>query len=707
MPSLLLPLLDRLNLTRPSGRRWTRTLLISVVVGLLCGLAARILESLIDVGFRSLIGRYVDATSAHGSGFRLSTLLLPALGGLFSGLVVVLLCRPTRAHGTAVLIEAFHHHAAEMSLRDAALKALAAAVVISCGGSVGKEAAIAVLCAAIGATVARALRLPVPQRRVFLAAGCAAGVGAIFQTPLGGALFATSVLYSEPEVEAEALMPSIIASVTSYSTFMAFGGYGHRLLRGTATLVFERPIELVPYAVLAGCCALVSAVFFYALRLAAALRRRTGVPRLLAAGCAGLIGGVIALGLPQIMDARYEFVQGALDGSLGPPPYIGWALFFTLVVLAKCVATGLMMGAESAGGLFGPVVFMGGVTGAATGAIFLAAFPGVFPEPLRAALIPVGMAGVLAASLRTPLAAIVMVIEMTGSYGLIVPLMLVSVLSYGLGRRFGVYAEQVRAPADSPAHAGHSVRSWLESHKVASLVERSWPHILRSGTSLPELVSRIPASEHPVFLVVDDGRVAGFISAAELADVAQLGDASQLIVAADIMNTVVRPLRDSDDLYTAIERFREASVDTLPVVSRFGRSFVGVLQREELLKALREHSAQRSAAALREHSAFSMLANDVELDALSAELGTRRGDHIARQRVPDDIAGLSLREADYRRRYGAQVIAIETSAGELLAPPDPLRPLGREDVLVVMRPRAPSGVSPLARAQRPDRAPSP
>ena len=93
--------------------------------------------------------------------------------------------------------------------------ALAAAVVISCGGSVGKEAAIAVLCAALGAAVSQRLGVTVRERRTYLTAGCAAGVGAIFQTPLGGALFATSVLYSEPEVEAEALMPSIIASVTS------------------------------------------------------------------------------------------------------------------------------------------------------------------------------------------------------------------------------------------------------------------------------------------------------------------------------------------------------------------------------------------------------------------------------------------------------------------------------------------------------------
>lgn len=667
------------------ARHWSRTLFVSTLVGLLSGLAARALDTLIDVGFTNLIGRVAKTTPGHSLGFHYGILLLPMAGGLFSGLVVAFLCRPSRAHGTAVLIDAFHHGAGEMSLRDGVLKALAAAVVISCGGSVGKEAAIAVLGAALGAWVSKALKMSARQRRTFLAAGCAAGVGAAFQTPLGGALFATSVLYSEPELEVEALIPSIIASVTSYSTFMAFGGYGHRLLRGTETLVFRQPIELLPYAALAGFCALASIFFFYSLRAASALRRSSRLPRWAAAAVAALVGGIIAIGIPQIMDARYQFIQGALDGSLGTPPFVGWALFFFMVVIAKSMATGLMMGAESAGGLFGPVVFMGGIIGAGTGALFHLAFPGIFPEHLRAALIPVGMAGVIAASLRTPLAAIVMVTEMTGSYGLIVPLMLVSVLSYAIGRRWGVYAEQVRVPSESPAHAGDSVRSWLELRRVSSLVQRGWQYVIPPRCSLPELIARIPAGTRPVFIVIDEESVTGYISPAELATATEFADLSQLIVAADIMNGRVASLRQNDDLYTALERFSQAGIDVLPVVERDGRTFVGILERDAMLKALREHVAARSAAALREHAALSALANDVELDTLFAELGSERGERISRMRVPEDALGRSLKDADFRRCYGAHVIAIETMSGKLLAPPDPQRPLEKDDILVVMQ----------------------
>jgi len=171
-----------------SGSRLGRLILLSIAVGLVSGLVARALESALLFGSQNLIGRIITLGGGEVLTFRWGVLLLPALGGLISGLVVGLLCKPTRAHGTAVLIDAFHHFGAELSLRSSILKALAAVAVISLGGSVGKEAVIAVLAAAIGSSMAGRLGMTPRERRMFLTAGCAAGVGAIFQCPLGGAI---------------------------------------------------------------------------------------------------------------------------------------------------------------------------------------------------------------------------------------------------------------------------------------------------------------------------------------------------------------------------------------------------------------------------------------------------------------------------------------------------------------------------------------
>jgi CIC family chloride channel protein len=670
-----------------SYSRLGRTILLSVIVGFLAGLAAKGLEASLHYGVSQGIGRFADPGGDQTLQFAWPIFLLPALGGILSGLIVGLLCRPTRAHGTAVLIDAFHHQGAEISFRDSFLKAVAAAVLIACGGSVGKEAPIAVLGAAIGTTMAGMLRMTPRERRLYLIAGCAAGVGAIFQCPLGGALFATTVLYREPEIEGDALLPSIIASVTSYSTFMAFGGYGHRLLEGTRTLAFKSPLELAPYAGLAMLCAAVGILFFHCLKWSSRLFAALHAPRWLAPAVAGLLGGLIACALPQVMDARYAFLQHALDGagSVKAGLLIGSVSLLALVILAKCAATSLMMGANSAGGLFGPVVFLGGTVGALMGSLLEALFPGAFPESLRRSLIPVGMAGVLSASLRTPLAAIVMVTEMTGSYGLIVPLMLVSMISYLLGRRWGVYAEQVGSPHDSPAHAGESVISLLETVRVKDVMDEMWPYVVGPAKTLPELVSLMTRGARPTFVVVDGPRLMGVIRPAKIASVTDEGGTSRLLAARDLVNPEVKVVYAEDDLYSTLELFRRLAVDVLPVVDGRGGEYRGMLSREAILKALRKRLADQRYHLLREHSGIIALAQENLIEGLLSELSGHVQGKVHRMGVPTDVVGKSLKESGFRERYESHVIAIQKTNGELITAPDPDQVISKEDVLIVFK----------------------
>jgi CIC family chloride channel protein len=662
-----------------------RTILLSIVIGFLAGLAAKGLESGIQRGVGTVIGRYADPGGLKILEVRRPVLLLPALGGLLSGLIVGIFCRRTRAHGTAVLIDAFHHQGAEISIKDSILKAVAAAALIACGGSVGKEAPIAVLGAAIGTTVAGMLGMTPRERRLFLIAGCAAGVGAIFQCPLGGALFATTVLYREPEIEGDALLPSIIASVTSYSTFMAFGGYGRRLLEGTRNLTFQSPMELAPYAGLALLCATVGILFFHCLKSAPLLFRKSKLPGWLAPAAAGLLGGAIACAVPQVMDARYSFIQNVLDSTAQTRAglLLGGAALFGLVILAKCVATSLLMGSDSAGGLFGPVVFMGGAIGAAMGSLLETLFPGAFPESLRRAMIPVGMAGVLSASLRTPLAAIVMVTEMTGSYGLIVPLMMVSMISYLLGRRWGVYSEQVGTPHDSPAHAGESMISLLETMRVKDLMDDMWPYVVGPTKTLPELVSLMTRGSRPSFAVIDGRRLVGVVRASKIASVTDVGGSSRLLTAKDLLATDLHVVYPEDDLYSTLDLFRRISVDVLPVVEE--GNYLGMLSRDAILKALRKRLADQRYHMLREHAGLTALAQENLIESLLSEISNHTQGKVQRMGVPEDVAGKSLKESGFRERYDSHVIAIQKTSGELITAPDPDQVLAREDVLIVFK----------------------
>jgi CIC family chloride channel protein len=674
--------------------RWVRVFGLASAVGVLSGAASAALAFGLHEGAKLLIGRFTHLGQAHVLAFRWEILALPTAGGLLAGLLVYWLCPRLKGHGTELLIRAFHREGGVLPLRGPAVNAGAAVVVISCGGSAGPEGPIAALGAAIGSTFARALSLTPRERRILLLAGCGAGVGAIFQCPLGGALFATTVLYREPDIETDAIVPAFIASVLGYSTYMMFWGSGQHLLQGANTLAFTSPLELIPYAVLGPLCGLVSILLRASLRTVEELFFvRFKVPRWIAPALGGFATGLVALLLPQVMDGQYVFIQNALDGNLlagmESRPWWWWSGLFGAVVLAKCIATGLTVGSGAPGGLLGPNVFIGGVVGAFVGALVFATAPNLFtdnPENLRRALIPVGMAGVLAASMRVPLASLVMVTEMTGSYGLIVPLMVVCISSYVVGRRWGLSDEQVRSAPESPAHAGDFVVHMLELSRVGEVMQRDELSEVPPGMSLGELIRRLEPGRSPAFAVIEDGRIGGLVSAAEIRQIMDVPGISDAVIAADIMNADFTTLTPDEDLYQALSSLARSGQIVAPVVSAQDSSrYVGMLRRGDIHRAVRARLDEMRAHLLSEHAGFTAMEQEDSLyQIVTGATGADTTDRIQRLLVPLQAVGKSLREADFRRQFGVQVVAIEQPDGTILCPPDPDTPLQTNQRLLVI-----------------------
>jgi len=671
------------SLPRPAAR-WTRLFGLGFVVGILGGVAASGLEFALHWGSALLVGRFhgVDSPMLFPD-FRWSLLLLPAAGGLLSGLVVQFLFREPFGHGTDLLVRAFHRDMGRLPLRGPLVKGAAAAGVISCGGSAGPEGPIAALGAGIGSAIGRLFRLTARERRIMLVAGCGAGIGAIFRCPLGGALFAASVLYQEEEFEADAIVPAFVASVIGYTMFMTFYGHGTYMLEGVSgskLLRFESYWELLPYAVLGPLCGLVSIVFSIVLRVVETqLRPRAPLPRWLVPALGGLATGLIACALPQVMDGRYAFIENAMRGFDDlPVTKWWWVMMFAAVILAKVLATALTVGSGAAGGVLGPSVFVGGAVGAFLGAVLDVTFPELFElsPHLQAALIPVGMGGVLAASMRTPLAAIVMVSEMTGSYGLIVPLMLVCMSSYVVGRRWGLNHEQVRSVAESPAHAGDAVVHMLESWRVENLMEREWPETVTPNTSLRELVQRIKPGTRPVFAVSENGRLLGLISVPDIRRIMEEPAAAEAVIAMDMMTEKLTYVYNDQDVYQALEAFRRSNHHVLPVVPRHDATrWLGMLTRERIFETVRQNISETQKLMYEEHVGLAEIEQEGKLQQLVMGVSPMERDMIQRLLVPLDAVGKSLREAEFRRNYGAQVIAIEQPDGTIACPPDLDKPL--------------------------------
>jgi CIC family chloride channel protein len=681
---------ERIELPRFLSGPRTRLITLSVLAGVAAGAAASALAGALHLGASLVIGRFVELGGAEALRPSAALLLLPALGGLLSGLAVQRLAGLPVQQGTDQMVLAFHRHDGVLPVRGTAIRAAAAVVVISFGGSAGPEGPIAGLGAGLGSWLGSALGLTARERRALLIAGCAAGVGAIFHCPLGGALFATSVLYRRPEFEGSALVPAFVASAVGYATFLSISGSSTTLFHDASSLEFASALELPVYVALGLACGGAAALFGASYRRVAAFfaaRKRT--PAWLRPALGGLAAGAVACALPQVMDGEYRMIQNALTGELFRGAGHGallWAALLAAIVVAKCIATAFTVGSGGAGGVIGPSLFLGGAVGASLGILLQGTLPFVGTEGLREALIPVGMAGVLAASMRTPIAAMVMVVEMTGSFGLIVPLMLVVVTAYGVGRRYGLVAEQLPAPADSPTHAGDLLVALLERLRVEEVARSVWPAVVEPATPLAGIVASLPSGAPPTAIVVERGRVRGVISFAELRAVVDEAELVHIAIAADLMSPRFDRLAPDDSLYEALGVFARSGAEALPVTNEEG-GLLGVLTRGDVHEAVSRRLAATREELLREHAGLSAIAEHGELAHLISGLPAGAG-RVERVPVGAGWLGRTLREVDARRELGGLVLAVHTADKRFLCPPDPARPFTAGDRLVVLRPGA-------------------
>jgi CIC family chloride channel protein len=519
--------------------------------------------------------------------------LIPAVGGLISGVLVFTLAPEAEGHGTDAMIRAFHRGGGVIRARVPMIKAIASIITIGTGGSAGQEGPIAQIGAGFGSVLTGLLKLPPSDRRVLMLAGAAGGVGAIFRAPLGGALFAGEVLYASTAFESAALLPCLASSIVAYSTFALF--ITPRPIFILPPMTFHGLRELPLFVVLTLACAALGCMYvrvFYGLR--DWLFRPMSIPKQLKPAVGGLLLGILALAFPQVMTGGYGWVQWGAIGmppSLALPdekvfePHMGMWLLLTLAIV-KTVATGLTISSGGSGGVFGPSMLIGGMLGGACGQLLAYWLPDAHVNP--AAFVLVGMGGFFAGVSKTPLTSIVMVSEMTGSYSLLVPLMLACGLNMALSRRWTIYEEQVPTPIDSPAHQGDFVIDILEQLQVGEVSVRT-QGIETIAASMPfrDLIHHVARSNETLFPVVDrQGGLTGIFTLRDLRLALVGSEWGPLVLADDLAHRPVRSVTPDDNLHTALRRMTELNIDELPVVDpKDSTHLLGLLSRRELTLA--------------------------------------------------------------------------------------------------------------------------
>ncbi|MBP2677629.1 MAG: Cl-channel voltage-gated family protein [Deltaproteobacteria bacterium] len=547
-----------------------RLMFLSILIGCIAGLGAiffdRLLAFTLDVMIHPHTGygepaRGATATvvAAMASVHSFWFLVIPALGGLASGLIVYSLAPEAEGHGTDAMIESFHLLGGKIRKRVPLIKVIASALTIGSGGSAGKEGPIAQIGSGFGSIFASVLKLKPRERRILVLAGAAGGLGAIFQAPLGAALFAPEVLYRETDFEHEAILPCVVSSIIAYAVYTQFYKGGALFFPGPVD--FSLPTELLPYAVFGVVCALVGYVYvkiFYGARDRFFTPLR--ISRMIKPALGGLMLGAIAFFYPQVTNVGYGWVQMALEGK------IFWGTMLLLVFL-KIAATSCTISSGGSGGVFGPSVFIGAMLGGAFGFLGHKIAPGWVIHPNSFVL--VGIGGFFAGVAKVPIASIIMACEMSASYTLLVPLMLVSSISYLLLRNTNLYEKQQISRFASPAHLTEIARGMLERIQVREAVHTQPITLIPETMPFGDLVRTVSRSGDSHFPVVDPaGRIIGIVSVNDIRSVLFENDVDQVIIAKDVATRGVVSVFRDDTLQQALEKMAAIGVDELPVVDR-------------------------------------------------------------------------------------------------------------------------------------------
>ncbi len=567
--------------------RASKRIFFFVLIGIIAGLGSIVFHYLCQLGvhyFMDMTAGYRPPSPAGEHYLMAPTtqpfnrwilLLLPAVGGLVSGWIVYTFAPEAEGHGTDAAIDAYHQKGGFIRGRVPIVKMLASAITLSTGGSGGREGPIALIGAGFGSFLATRMNLSNRERRIMLAAGVGAGIGSIFRAPLAGALFASEVLYRDPEFESETIIPAGISSVVAYCMFCLVFGWGS--LFQAPDCHFSNPLELGPYIVLAfilvGTAAFYVKTFYGVTRFFKSLK----IPNHIKPAIGGLCTGIVGFFLPSTLAFGYGYVQQALRNELTIP-------FLFALAIGKILTTSFSIGSGGSGGVFGPSVLIGGAMGGAVGQLFNQMMPGVVTQP--GAFIVVGMAGFFTAVSNTPISTIIFVSEMTNSYHLLLPSLLVCSLCYLLAQRWTIYEKQVKSKIDSPAHAGEFLVDILQTIKVKDLM-----HLVKKVKLIPQ---DMPLSQFKkyfsettqhYFPVMDqDGRLNGIFSSTDIRGVLFSQEVEPFVVMKDIATSEIIVTTPSEDLNTALQKFTTKNIDSLPVVQEDDHGvLMGMLNRREVI----------------------------------------------------------------------------------------------------------------------------
>ena len=595
-----------------------RLYMYSILVGITSGLVALLfsyvlafienftLHDLAGVDLGSAAGEYSLAKPGGDSMFHpLIFFLLPVCGLFLSGLVVQLFDHDAKGAGTDAMIQAFHEKEGMVKKRTPLVKWVATILNLAGGGSAGKEGPVAQIGSGLGSLFGRFLKSGARARRTLFIAGMAGGLGAVFRAPLGAAIISVEVLYRE-DFESDSLIPAIIASITGYFVFTLARGFD------TVFHIAEYPFndwrELYFYFFLGMMCFLFGYLFvkihdavedaFSKMKAPLCIKTLIGGGLV---GCIGLISWEsIGSGFGFLQSLMYQenlkaesLIKTFFLDSVTKETLWGTVAYLFLIILLKMFSTAFTIGSGASGGVFGPSIFIGGVLGGLVGFVSNYYFPDIVSSPIP--YIVVGMAGFFSGVANAPIGSVIMVCELTGSYQLLAPLLVVAVMSIIFSQKFSIYKNQKMNKFQSPAHEWDMTTDLLSKIPIQKVFRnRTHPSIIPYDFPSKKIQKLALQEDETEFIIKGKkGEYSGVFSLHHLskAKKERLKRTKENISKWASQNIV--PLSLDDSLANAMDFLLNQDLAKAPVVDQ-NNKLAGFISFKEILDAYKKSNYSRS-----------------------------------------------------------------------------------------------------------------
>ena len=568
---------------RHIGER-TFVVILSLVVGIICGFAAQLLKYLINV--------IANALTAHFSATTVNwlNLVYPVVGIFIVTIFLKFIVKENISHGVTKVLYAISRRKSRLKKKNMYASLIASSITIGFGGSVGAEGPIVFTGAAIGSNIGKAFRMSPRILMLLVGCGAAAGIAGIFRAPIAGMLFTLEVLMID--LTGATVMPLLISSITGATVAYILEGYNAEFFFSQSEPFLIRNI---PFTLLLGIfCGLVSLYFTKVMFM-----METMFGKLKNQGWKICIGGIIMAGLifvfPPLYGEGYEAINQLLEGDYsniveGTFFYFDrdhvWLIagFIGAIILTKAFATSATNGAGGVGGTFAPSLFVGAMCGFVFAFVFNIIFDGAGISNKNFTLL--GMAGVMSGVMHAPLMAIFLTAEMTGGYDLFLPLLIVSTLSYMTIKMFlpySIYTMRLAKEGDLLTH--EKDKAVLTLLKVENVIERDFKSV-HPDMTLKQVVDIIAKSNRNLFPVIDnDGMLMGVVLLDDIRNIMFRTDLYKKMSVSRFMSTAPARIEVDMPMDEVMKTFDSTHAWNLPVVHN--GKYVGFVSKSKIFNSYR------------------------------------------------------------------------------------------------------------------------